>query len=94
MWADPAENCHLNVKKLSKSSHFFQKNCQKLSFFPKNCLSGGSDVKGVKGDPIFYMLTRGGNIQIDILIFVHVSILYETLNKIHFDLIFKSYMQT
>ena len=25
--ADPPENCHLNVKKLPKTGHFFQKNC-------------------------------------------------------------------
>ena len=32
---DPPENCHLTVKKLTKTWHFFQKNCQKLSFFQK-----------------------------------------------------------
>ena len=30
---DPPENCHLTVKKLPKAWHFFQKNCQKFSFF-------------------------------------------------------------
>ena len=32
---DPPQNCYLNVKKLSKTWHFFQNNCQKLSFFSK-----------------------------------------------------------
>ena len=32
---DPSENCHLTVKKLLKTWHFFQKNCQKFSFFSK-----------------------------------------------------------
>ena len=27
--ADPLENCHFSVKKLSKTCHFVQKNCQK-----------------------------------------------------------------
>ena len=42
MWAlwssdDPPENCHLNVKN-ARNLTFFQKNCQKLSFFTKkNC---------------------------------------------------------
>ena len=31
--SDPPENCHLNVKKLPKTLHLFQKNWQKLSFF-------------------------------------------------------------
>ena len=30
---DPPENYHLNVKKIPKTWHFFQKNWQKLSFF-------------------------------------------------------------
>ena len=33
--ADPPENCHLTVKKLQKTWHFFKKNCQKFSFFSK-----------------------------------------------------------
>ena len=33
--ADPPENCHFTVKKLPKTCHFFQKNCQKLSFSNK-----------------------------------------------------------
>ena len=35
--ADSPENCHLNVKKLPKTCHFFQKNCQNFfSFWKKN----------------------------------------------------------
>jgi len=30
---NPAENCHLTVKKLPKTWHFFKKNWQKFSFF-------------------------------------------------------------
>ena len=33
--ADPPENCHLNVKKLPKTWHFFQKNWQKLAILLK-----------------------------------------------------------
>ena len=32
--SDPPENCHLTVKKLPKTWHFFK--CQKLSFSPQN----------------------------------------------------------
>ena len=31
--SEPPENCHLNVKKLPKTCHFFNKNCH----FSKNC---------------------------------------------------------
>ena len=31
--SDPPENCHLTVKKLPKTWHFFKNNCQKFSFF-------------------------------------------------------------
>ena len=34
-WHDPPKNCHLTVKKLPKTWHFFKKNCQKFSFFSK-----------------------------------------------------------
>ena len=30
---DPPKNCHLTVKKLPKTWHFFKKNCPKFSFF-------------------------------------------------------------
>ena len=33
--SDPPENCHLTVKN-AKNWTFFQKNCQKISFFFKN----------------------------------------------------------
>ena len=33
--SDPPENCHLTVKKLPKTLHFFKKNCQKFSVFSK-----------------------------------------------------------
>ena len=44
---DPPENCHLNVKKFPKTRHFFQKkNCEKFSFFQKNCQWPISQLKG------------------------------------------------
>jgi len=35
--SDPPENCHLNVKKLPKTWHFFFLNDKNCLFFPKNC---------------------------------------------------------
>ena len=34
---DPPENCHLNVKKLPKTWHFFKKIAKNFHFFQKNC---------------------------------------------------------
>ena len=44
--SDPPENCHLNVKKLPKTWHFFQKNWQKLSFFPPTSTYPEKEEKG------------------------------------------------
>ena len=35
--SDPPENCHLTVKKLPKTCHFFPKNAKNFHFFQKNC---------------------------------------------------------
>ena len=45
--SDPPENCHLNVKKLTKTWHFLQKIAKMFLFFLKNCkwqFTGGSGL--------------------------------------------------